>query len=103
MVQRTNYDVVWNKTFPRGAKGQYIMAIAPFKDYKPGDIVQNAQHIDMFKRYGMLEKAGSKWRFVDLEFKSQKELLSWAKENPTEFEFYRSALVAAATGVISGS
>jgi recombination protein RecA len=103
LVQRTNFEVVWNKTFPRGYKGQYLMAISPFKDYVPGDIVQDAQHIDLFKRYGILEKEKSKWRFGDLVFSSQKELLAWARENPLEFEFYRYALVSAATGVIRGS
>ena len=93
LVHRTNYRVTWNKTHPKGKKGQYLMAISKFKDYRPGNIVEWATLIDLFKKYGMLVQVKSKWELVGKSFPTQKALLAWAIKNPADFEFYRRALV----------
>lgn len=93
LVQRTNYKVTWNKTFPRGSVGQYVTTIAPFGDYAAGEIVQQKQLIDLFKHYGALVQDGGKWVLIDREFKTQKAIFEWAAAEPALFEKYRQKVV----------
>lgn len=102
ILNRTNFKVTKNKTYPPLGYGQFITCLIGHDGYSQGEIMQLRSVFETARRYNVIQNVKDKWLLGGLEFRTQKAVAEHLREHPTDFRALWRALVPLVTAARIG-
>lgn len=79
---RQFFEIRKNKTWPPNKKGSHVLQLVDDGDEKAGQIMEIPYLYETATVFGLVEKAGSKYKFRGQEFGSQTAVMGYIASNP---------------------